>query len=41
MSTSIPPPRTYNQSHVARKFTPRQTPLEHLLDVELPVGGQP
>jgi hypothetical protein len=22
MSTSIPPPRTYNQSHVARKFTP-------------------
>jgi hypothetical protein len=22
MSTSIPPPRTYNQSHVTRKFTP-------------------
>ena len=22
MSTSIPPPRTYNQSHLARKFTP-------------------
>ena len=22
MSTSIQPPRTYNQSHVARKFTP-------------------
>ena len=22
MSTSIPPPRTYNQNHVARKFTP-------------------
>ena len=22
MSTAIPPPRTYNQSHVARKFTP-------------------
>jgi hypothetical protein len=22
MSTSIPPPRTYNQSHVARKFSP-------------------
>ena len=41
MSTSFNPARTYNQNHVPRKYTRRQTALEHLLDLELPVGGQP
>ena len=35
------PGRTYNQDHVPRKYTPRQAAGEHLLDLELPVGGQP
>ena len=32
--------RTYNQDHVARKHA-RQTPREHLLDLELSVGNEP
>jgi hypothetical protein len=30
--------RTYNQDHIARKYTPRQAPLKHLLELELPLG---
>ena len=35
--TKLMPARTYNQNHVARKYTGQATP-EHLLDVELPMG---
>ena len=30
--------RTYNQYHVSAQIHSGQTPSEHLLDVELPVG---
>ena len=30
--------RTYNQDHIARKYTPGKRRLEHLLELELPVG---
>ena len=36
----IHPARTYNQNHVPRKYTRGQAPLQHLLDLELPVGSQ-
>ena len=33
--------RTYNQVQVPRKYTPRKTEVQHLLDMELPVGIEP
>ena len=38
MST-LAPARTYNQNHVSAQIHAGQTPPEHLLDVELPVGS--
>ena len=41
MGIARQPGRTYNQDHVPRKYTPRQAAGEHLLDLELSLGGQP
>ena len=41
MSTAPQPPRTYNQNHAPRKYTPGKTKGFNLLDVELPLGSQP
>ena len=41
MSTDVQPARTYNQNHVAAPVHAGQTPGQHLLDLELSVGGQP
>ena len=39
--TSTATGRTYNQDHVPRKYTRRQAPRQHLLDLELSMGSQP
>ena len=35
---TLEPARTYNQNHIRAQIYTRQTPPEHLLDLELSVG---
>ena len=41
MSAPTRPARTYNQNHVAAALHAGRAPHQHLLDVELSLGGQP